>query len=507
MTTIVALLCSATCAYAFSSLTEGNAPPSAPPDQTFEQLWTGKHLESFEDWYATGRTGWNKYTYFYQTPVHPVWSMLNLQQLTHTKVVPKGTEVNTVPANACDNSCVSFWFNFVFPTDDASVPKEIRGMDLRKLLTLSMTDGFLVMHQGKIVGELYAPGGQTAGSNHRMYSGTKSYCGLMAQMLATGGALNTSALVTDIVPALDGSGYEGATVRQVMDMTAEIQWNEIIDPNCLTDRIWEETRADLRAEKPWQMTKDCEFMQYDLVNGIGNFRPALIHEWYDGKVFEPPGPRTIQGYLRHIKKHPDNLEHGKKFTYRTAHTDVLAWIVNETVTGLGYHGPEHYFEKEIWSKLGQNLDALFVTDASNVVYWGAGASVSLRDAANFGEMLRNGGKSTAGEQVVDPRVIEEIFNPSEDIPPEAHEWGGGFYRSQFYNWKGAAIQVGYFGQFVYINRKLDLVVVKHSHDPCFAAGCKPGEFKEGYPEEAVPGKHVLFDAFAYIGKYLAASSS
>merc|ERR1712087_923553 len=56
----------------------------------------------------------------------------------------------------------------------------------------------------------------------------KSYIGIMAAMMvnnATGGLKDTD-YVTDIIPEMKGTGLDGATVRHLMDMTADFKWTE-----------------------------------------------------------------------------------------------------------------------------------------------------------------------------------------------------------------------------------------------------------------------------------------
>lgn len=499
-TTIVTLLCTAAFANAFGS--------TAKDRPTFSDIWVRNTIADparFDGWYAQGRQGLTEYTSFtftgppgVQYTYNPVYSMLHIEQFTYTETVTKGT---TPPVNRSDLFENSFWTEFTFPEHHAwpaiagkTLIEFLGGLGLHYNYDFT-TDGFLVMIDGKTVFEDYW-GMQTATSRHRLFSGTKSYCGIMAAMLVADGSLNASAFVTDIVPALQGSGYEGATVRQVMDMTAAIQWEEDV-PSCGSGRdpiadeeLWSTVRAALEAGEEIPIVEGCENVQYHWVNGLSKFLPSVMYEYFEGKTFTTPGPTTIQDFLTRIKPHQEQ-NHGEAFTYRTGHTDTLAWIVNETVVSkLGYTGPTDYFSKKIWSQLGQVADAYFVTDYSRVPYFGSGASATLRDYANFGEMLRMDGKNKEGEEVVKEEVVADLFNPKEDPPPKTYP---STYRNQFFKYGEAVIQSGFYGQQVYIHKGHGCVVAKHSHDPCFQHGC-PGIAQPN----GLPDWYQTMHAFEYI---------
>merc|ERR1712176_319313 len=101
-------------------------------------------------------------------------------------------------------------------------------------------------------------------SRHRLFSATKTYIGIMAAMMvnnATGGLKDTD-YVTDIIPEMKGTGLDGATVRHLMDMTADFTWSEggagIAEPGSQT----EVTSAYLN-NLPYPLVEGTEFgVQY-----------------------------------------------------------------------------------------------------------------------------------------------------------------------------------------------------------------------------------------------------
>ena len=83
------------------------------------------------------------------------------------------------------------------------------------------TDGIAVVRDGALLYERYG-GEMDETSLHLSQSVGKSVVGLTAGIVG----VDPAALVTDFVPEVRGSGYDGATVRHLLDMTAAIDFVE-----------------------------------------------------------------------------------------------------------------------------------------------------------------------------------------------------------------------------------------------------------------------------------------
>lgn len=92
-------------------------------------------------------------------------------------------------------------------------------------LDANYTDGIIVLHKGRIIYERYrgalGPDGQ-----HIAFSVTKSFVGLLAEMLIAEGRLDPALPIQHYVPELAASGYADATVRQAMDMRVGVAFDE-----------------------------------------------------------------------------------------------------------------------------------------------------------------------------------------------------------------------------------------------------------------------------------------
>jgi hypothetical protein len=293
-------------------------------------------------------------------------------------------------------------------------------------LAANYTDGIVVLHKGRLVFERYF-GVTTAQTQHIAFSVTKSFVGTLAETLIAEGKLDPDALVTRYVPELAGSGFADATVRQVMDMTTGLDFDETYtDPN-----------ADIFA--------------HAMAGGIGP-RPAGYQ-----------GPEGFYAYLRTVKKAG---EHGARFTYRTVNSDALGWMIAR-VAGKPLHV---LLEERIWKPLGMEHEAAMQVDRIGTAFAGGGLMPTLRDMARFGEMLRRNGK-LAGRQVIPAAAVAAIRAGADKAKFASAGYStlpGWSYKSQWWvshNAHGAFMARGVFGQAIYIDPKAEMVIARFASHP------------------------------------------
>lgn len=305
--------------------------------------------------------------------------------------------------------------------------KKGESVTFRKMLDLTYTDALLIMHKGRIIYEKYF-NGQTPKSRHIMFSATKSLVGTVAAILAHQGVIDPTVKVAQYVSELKGSSFGDATVRQVMDMTTGIQYSE--------------TYADPKSEVVAHMVS-------------AGYRPQP--KGYTG-------PTYLYQFLSTLKKKGN---HGHAFHYVSANTEVLSWII-ERVSGKS---PLQLFREEIWSKLGTDRDGYVLTDSVGFASWGGGFNGTARDMARFGQMMLANGMA-GGRQLVPSVVVEDIrrggdrkafSRSSEGKPGEVME--GWSYRNQWWvthNQHRAYTAIGIYGQWIYVDPKAEMVIVKQS---------------------------------------------
>ena len=296
-------------------------------------------------------------------------------------------------------------------------------------LPLNFTDGILVLHRGALVYERYC-GVTRPDSRHIAFSITKSFLGLIAEMLIAEGRLDPASTVAEHLPELAATGFAAATIRQVLDMTTAIDYSE--------------DYADARS-------------------GIGDFSLALA---LTPRPADYAGPGDMYAYLATLAA---DGAHGKAFTYRTINTEVLGWIVSR-IEGRRAH--EAYAHR-IWQPLGMEADADMLVDPAGIPFTGGGLNPTLRDMARFGEAMRNDGR-IGDAQLLPAAAIRAIKSGSagEDATRSPHpSLTDLVYRSQwwfFTNGNPVLSARGIHGQAIYVDPAAELVIARFASHPVAA---------------------------------------
>ena len=291
------------------------------------------------------------------------------------------------------------------------------------------TDGWMVVHDGRLLAEEYA-GAMEPATLHLLMSVSKSIVGVLVGALVGKGAINVDEQVSAYVPELAESGYQGATVRHLLDMRSGIDFSEdYLDPG----------------------------------SGVRLLEQAM--GWAPRR--SPDVPPTLRGFLLTLRQ---VREHGGPYEYRSCETDVLGWVCE---AAAGQRFPELAGEL-IWSRLGTDFDANIGVDSEGTGLFDGGISAALCDLARFGVMIARDGTSMTNQQVVPETWIEDSFAGGPDSreafasTPDDTRMSGGMYRNQFwFPWpdRQVLLCLGIHGQMIYVNRATGLVAVKLSSWP------------------------------------------
>ena len=235
-------------------------------------------------------------------------------------------------------------------------------MNIAQMYAATDTDAFLVMKDGKIVTERYF-NGMKPEDRHLLMSVSKSVLGALAGIIIDQGRLDPDALVTSYIPELKGSAYEGATVRNLLDMTVGMEFDE----------DYSSKTSDL----------------YRLDESAG---------WVERG---PNAPNGLHEYLATLTKR--HGRHGGEFRYISANTDAMGWVL-ERATHTDY---ADIVSQELWSKLGAERDAYVLLDGFQAAYADPGLNMTLRDLGRFAQMVLQHGLYN-GQQIVPGDWIEDI---------------------------------------------------------------------------------------------------
>jgi CubicO group peptidase (beta-lactamase class C family) len=316
-------------------------------------------------------------------------------------------------------------------------PATKQRMSIAQMYAATDTDALLVMKDGKIVTERYF-NGMKPEDRHLLMSVSKSVLGVLAGIIVEEGRLDPNALVTSYIPELKGSAYEGASVRNLLDMSIGMEFDE----------DYSSKTSDL----------------YRLDEAVG---------WVERG---PTASNGLHEYLTTLKKR--HGAHGSEFRYISANTDTMGWVL-ERATHTDY---AQLVSQELWSKLGAERDAYVLLDGFQTAYTDPGLNMTLRDLGRFSQMVLQRGLYN-GQQIVPGDWIEDIRHGGD---PQAWRKGpeysyfrtlsgyeNGSYRSYWYvadPRRGHFTAIGLAGQLIVIDPASNIIVVKFSSHATPATG-------------------------------------
>ena len=348
----------------------------------------------------------------WQDPPYNRWAFQHVREFIPTVRIRRGTDVSPLPAAPADLGPLTF--------------RHGEGqLTVEEMLTETYTDGFLVLHRGRVVFERYLNDLQPD-TPHLLMSVSKSVVATVAGILAARGLLDVNAAITDVVPQLAGTSFDGATVQQLLDMRTGTKFNE----------NYEDLDAEVRTYEPVFLWRPDDGRHGKLPADILEYYPTLIN---DG-------------------------EHGGPFRYRSILTDVLGWVL-ERAADRRLH---ELIGELIWQPMGAEHDAEITVDAHGNPMADGGVCATLRDLARFGALyLRDG--LVPGEWLADTaRGAADGAGAfvAGDNPPD---WPrGAHYRNCWWVRDPSApflIAAGIYGQNVYVMPADDLVIAKFSTWP------------------------------------------
>jgi CubicO group peptidase (beta-lactamase class C family) len=314
-------------------------------------------------------------------------------------------------------------------------PETHKSTTVAQMLEATYTDGFLVLHHGRIFAESYR-NDMTAEDPHLLMSVSKSIMGTLAGILVESGKLDPAKFVTDYIPEMRGTLYDGATVRNLLDMSVD-------DP------------AERAISDSTQNTKS----EYEAVDEAGGWLPAT--------ATTAPGFRAYLTGLR--RPHGEN---GKQFQYLDQSAILIGWVM-ERATGEEL---SRLLTERLWARLGAEQDAYLLLDHEQQGYASAGFNATLRDLGRFGQMMAQGG-SYNGQQIVPAQWVSDIRGngglrgANDKGLPAPAPWPGharGTYRSFWWISSqscGRFAGVGLGGQLLIVDPVADMVVVKFDSTP------------------------------------------
>ncbi|WP_299769747.1 serine hydrolase [uncultured Tateyamaria sp.] len=272
----------------------------------------------------------------------------------------------------------------------------------------------LVLKDGQIVHEAYYQG--TKPDDRRIsWSVAKSYLSALFGILVDEGAITSlDAPVTDYAPMLKGGAYDGATIRNVLQMTSGVTFDE-------------------------------DYLDYDSdINRMGRVL-ALGGKMDD---FAAGLTKTF-------------VQPGETWQYTSIDTHIVGMVARGAT---GRDIPDLMAEKLI-EPLGLEHSPLYLTDGVGVAFVLGGLNITTRDYARFGQMILQSGM-WQGQQIVPADWIAASTHASAPTEPGRIGYG--------YQWwipagatEGQFMGRGIYGQYLYIDQQAGVVIVTTAADRQF----------------------------------------
>lgn len=277
------------------------------------------------------------------------------------------------------------------------------------------TTGLLIMQDDTILYERYWRGHSESG-RHIAWSVSKSVVSTLFGIAVADGAIpDIMRPVTDYLPELEGSGYDGVPIKHVLQMSSGVGFDEDYgDPD-----------------------SDINRMGRELAMGgtLLDFASTLERE-------RPPG--TLQHYV-------------------SIDTQVLgAILVRATGQTLA-----DYTSQKLWIPVGMESDAYWMIDGSGMEMAFGGLNASLRDFARLGRLFLENGEWN-GRQIVPSQWVKASVTPDAPHlmpgpkPNSTNQMGYGYQWWIPADSQGDFMALGVYNQMIFVDPAHRLVIAKHS---------------------------------------------
>ena len=294
--------------------------------------------------------------------------------------------------------------------------------DTATFLAATDTTGLLILKDDKLVFEQYWRG-NTAETPWTAWSVSKSFTSALVGVAVHDGAIaSIEDPITKYLPELKGSAYDGVRIKDALQMSSGASWNE----------DYSNSNSDVN--------------RFGRTFALGGSLDAFV-----GTLTREHAPGSFN-------------------RYNSMDAQVLGMILRRT-TGKTEAA---YLEEKLWSPLGMESDAYWVTDDKGVEFAAGGLSATLRDFAKLGRLYLNDGRWN-GTQIVSVAWVRASVTPdAPHLMPGKRASSDSALGYGFQWWipddGGAYSAIGIYNQFVYVNPALRLVIAKTSANHTYGAG-------------------------------------
>jgi CubicO group peptidase (beta-lactamase class C family) len=301
---------------------------------------------------------------------------------------------------------------------DLNISYKFKGQNykMEELLRKTETTGIIVVKNDLVIYEKYFQGNSALDKN-TSWSMAKSFTSALVGIAISEGYIHSiNDPISKYLPELATSGYHNVPIKHILQMSSGVRFAENYD---------------------------------DTSSDINNLLPQLF-------LYMQPIKKVVLNF-------PSEYPSGKKFNYISLDTQVLGLLI-ERVTGQSISS---YFQTKLWQPIGAESDALWLTDNHNTELTFCCLNATLHDYAKFGLLYLHQGYFN-GKQIVPQAWVKESTAPDSShlqVGFTSEEYGKWGYQYQWWiptGSNGDYSAVGVLGQYLYVNPKENLVIVKTS---------------------------------------------
>ena len=282
----------------------------------------------------------------------------------------------------------------------------------------TFTNAFLVMRDGNVLFEDYR-NRMAPATRHIAFSMSKTITAmLVGQALERGEIASLDDQASRYVPDLAGGGYDGVTIRNLLEMRSGADIEERYD-------FGENPSLAARIHEAAIVRNEARFA--DFATDIGR-----------------------------------RAQPGSVFNYATLDTAVLGWVLEEA-TGQRI---EDLTQERIWRPLGAEFDAFWLADGpvgEGRALNGMGFNATLRDFGRLGQLQLDDGVAN-GTRVLPEGWVAQM-TAMKPLRDEGARTGYGLQTWQLGTEPGAFTAIGLAGQLIYVHPQSRTVIVKLSYFP------------------------------------------
>ena len=305
-------------------------------------------------------------------------------------------------------------------TGSANLPKSVNYggsvIALDKFIEDTETNAFLVIKDGKLVCEKYY-NGKNKDTLLPTYSVAKTLTSIMIGQLISAGKLKESDTFVSILPEYKaGTDFDLVTIRDLLDMNSGIG----VSDNYPT------------GPSGWGVAIAQMYASTDLY--------WWLH--HNQKMWEKPGTKP---------------------EYRSINTQLLGMVIAKLTGGT----VSDYFQKNVWQPIGAQNQAKWNVDlVGGIEKTFCCFNATARDFARVGQLfVNNGAANIGGGSVISASYLKRMSTPVVTLD---YNWG---YSAQTWHpFPDSILLLGLHGQYIYVQPKEQVVIVKLSDLPTSADG-------------------------------------